>query len=249
MVKKVLLMTAVLAATGIAPALGADLAARPYTKAPFVAPVMSWTGCYIGGNVGGGWTKTHQEFAPPFAGVFSDNKGSAVIGGAQVGCDYQFNRFVIGVQGQFDFGQIKSTVVEPLFPTFTAGVQTNQIFTATARVGYLIDPSVLAYLKGGAAWAQTDLKVIGSVPSTFLSESAKSNRTGWTIGGGAEWMFAPGWSVFAEYNYMDFGTKLTQYVAGPNTVGAPNVLNVSTTAQTALVGINYKFSWGGLAKY
>ena len=31
--------------------------------------------------------------------------------------------------------------------------------------------------------------------------------TGWTVGGGAEWMFAPHWSVFAEYNFMGFGTR------------------------------------------
>ena len=234
-------------------ASAADLPARTYTKAPIAAAVMTynWTGCYVGGNVGGGWAHTRQEFAPPFTGLFSDNRGSDVIGGGQIGCDYQFDRFVIGAQGQFDFARINSSQVEPLFPTFTSTAQTKQIFTATARVGYLVVPSVLAYVKGGGAWTQSYLTSIGSVPITFLSESATSNRSGWTVGGGAEWMFSPGWSVFAEYNYMDFGTKLTQYVSGPNTIGAPNILNVKLTTQTALVGVNYKFNWGGpvVAKY
>jgi outer membrane immunogenic protein len=153
-------------------ASAADLAARPYTKTPVAAPLMTynWTGCYVGGNVGGGWAHTRQEFAlSPFTGtLFSDSRGSNVIGGAQVGCDYQFDKFVIGAQGQFDFGQINSSAIEPLFPTFTSAAQTKQIFTATARVGYLVVPSVLAYVKGGAAWAKTDLAVTGSVPVTFL---------------------------------------------------------------------------------
>jgi outer membrane immunogenic protein len=166
-----------------------------------------------------------------------------VIGGGQVGCDYQFDRFVFGAQGQFDFGRINSSAIEPLFPTDTSKTQAKQIFTATARLGYLVIPSVLAYLKGGGAWAQSYLSVIGSVPVAFLSESATVNRSGWTVGGGAEWMFSPGWSVFAEYNYMDFGNPTVRYVSGPNTFGAPNVLNVRMTAQTALVGLNYKFNW------
>src|SRR5665213_700457 len=226
-------------------ASAADLPAR--TKAPIAAPVMTsnWTGCYIGGHGGGGWARTRQEFAPPFTGLFSDIRGGDAIGGGQFGCEYQFDRFVIGAQGRFDFGQINSSQVEPLFPTFASTAQTRQIFTAAARAGYLVLPSVLAYVRGGEAWAQTYLASIGSVPNAFLSESATSNRPGWTAGGGAEWMFSPGWSVFAEYDYMDFGTRLTQYVSGPNTIGAPNILNVKLTTQTALVGVNYKFGWGG----
>jgi outer membrane immunogenic protein len=241
---------------GIGAASAADLPAREYAKAPVVAePVMTynWTGCYIGGNAGGGWVHTHQEFARvQFAGtLFSDSRGSDVIGGGQVGCDYQFDRFVIGAQGQFDFGQINSSAIEPLFPTFTSAAQTKHIFTATGRVGYLVVSSVLAYVKGGGAWAQTYLSVTGSVPAPFLSESATLNRSGWTVGGGLEWMFSPGWSVFAEYNYMDFGNGIAPYVSGPGTGGPPNVLSARLTAQTALAGVNYKFNWGGpvVARY
>jgi outer membrane immunogenic protein len=248
-------LLSVFAFAGISAAAAADLPGRVYSKAPAAAPAIAynWTGCYIGGNAGGGVAHTRQEFARvPFTGIlFSDSQGGDVIGGGQLGCDYQFDRFVIGAQGQFDFGRINSSAIEPLFPTFTSAAQTRQFFTATARAGYLVTPSVLAYVKGGAAWAQTYLTVTGSAPVPFLSESAFLSRSGWTTGGGAEWMFAPGWSVFAEYNYLDFGNGIAPYVSGPNTAGPPNVLNARLTAQTALVGVNYKFSWGNpvVARY
>ena len=162
--------------------VAAELPVRTYTKAPIAAPVapLNWTGCYLGAHVGGGWARTRQEFAPPFTGLFSDSQGSDFIGGGQIGCDYQFDRFVVGAQGQFAFARINSSQIEPLFPTDTSTAQTRHIFTATARAGYLVMPSVLVYAKGGAAWAETHLAVIGSVPFTFLSESVTSNRSGWT---------------------------------------------------------------------
>jgi outer membrane immunogenic protein len=245
-------LLSVFACAGLGAASAADLPARAYSKAP--ATLYNWTGCYLGGNAGGGFAHTRQEFAlAPFTGIlFSDSRGGDVIGGGQLGCDVQLDRFVIGAQGQFDFGRINTSAIEPLFPTDTSAAQTKQVFTATARAGYLVTPQVLAYVKGGAAWTQTYLTVTGSVPAPFLSESAVLNRSGWTVGGGAEWMLAPGWSIFAEYNYMDFGNGIAPYVSGPNTVGPPNVLNARLTVQTALAGVNYKFSWGGgpvVAKY
>ena len=83
--------------------------------------------------------------------------------------------------------------------------------TLTARGGYLVQPNVLLYVQGGAAWAET------------------TNNTGWTAGGGVEWMFVPHWSTFLEYNYMDFGTA-------SGTFGS-----VRSDTQTVLVGLNYKF--------
>jgi outer membrane immunogenic protein len=220
-------------------AAAADLPGRIQSKAPVVpTAVYNWTGCYVGANVGGGWSRTRQEFAPSAGVLFSDSSG--VVGGAQIGCDYQFERFVIGGQGQFEFGRINSSAIEPLFPTFTSAAQTKHIYTATARAGYLVAPSVLAYVKGGASWIQTYLSVTGSVPIPFLSESVTLNRSGWSVGGGAEWMFAPGWSLFAECNFMDFGNAIANYVNGPSTVGTPNVVSAKLIAETALVGVNYK---------
>src|SRR3982074_3431632 len=83
------------------PARGADMA-PPYAPAPIAAPVMvyNWTGCYIGGNVGGGWARTDQLEVAQVDGTlivppndYGRSERSAVIGGAQIGCDYQFSNF------------------------------------------------------------------------------------------------------------------------------------------------------------
>jgi outer membrane immunogenic protein len=85
----------------------------------------------------------------------------------------------------------------------------------------------------------------------MVGESANFGMTNYTIGGGLEWMFAPGWSVFGEYDYMDFGTKNVNFastglVPGFGPAGALADTNaVRPTIQTALVGVNYKFNLGG----
>jgi outer membrane immunogenic protein len=250
---------------GLGAASAADMAVKARPAPPPVV-VYNWTGCYIGGNVGGGWARTQQTQVAKVGGPdiipnndFGSSTGSDVIGGGQIGCDYQFaGNWVVGVQGMFDFGNIGSTHVQPTaFPNFPVGSfisvnTTKDIFTATARVGYLFTPQVLGYVKGGGAWARVDHIFNGTIPTPFLSESATGvNRQGWTVGGGLEWMFAPGWSVFGEFNYMDFGRKDISFVAGPNTVGAPDVVSTRLTTETALFGVNYKFNWAQpvVAKY
>src|SRR3954447_17009321 len=82
LMKKFLLATVALVALGATvPALAADLAARPYTKAPaYAAPIYNWTGFYIGGHVGG-------AFAGDNSLVGNDGR---FLGGVQGGFDYQF---------------------------------------------------------------------------------------------------------------------------------------------------------------
>ncbi|HYW64778.1 MAG TPA: outer membrane beta-barrel protein [Bradyrhizobium sp.] len=268
------LLTGSIAALAMAiavPALAADLAPR-YAKAPPPAPVMvyNWTGCYIGGNVGGGWARTEQSLVTSRGVAAVANLGTSersdFVGGGQIGCDYQWpgSNFVVGAQGMADFGNVRSTHIVPTaFPFFPVGSiasnnRLNYTVTATGRIGYLFAPQLLGYVKGGAAWANQDHNVIATLAAPFLLESANSvDRFGWTVGGGLEWMFAPGWSVFGEYNYMDFGRKNVGFVAGPAAApffvpSAPSdVVSTRLTVQQALVGVNYKFNWGGpvVAKY
>jgi outer membrane immunogenic protein len=272
-------LTGTIAAIAVAvavPALAADMAPR-YSKAPPPPPVIvyNWTGCYIGGNVGGGSARTEQRRVGLIDGTvinpaqdFGRSEKWDVIGGGQVGCDYQFaGNWVVGVQAMADAGNLRSSHIVPTafvgppaapIGSFISNNRVNYTVTATGRVGYLFAPQVLGYVKGGAAWANQDHNFVGTtaiagVTAPFLSETANNvDRFGWTVGGGLEWMFAPGWSVFGEYNYMDFGRKNISFVTAiPGSANPGDVISTRLTIQQALVGVNYKFNWGGpvVARY
>jgi outer membrane immunogenic protein len=255
------LIAAVGTTLGSCASLAADMP-RSYTKAPpvYQAP-PSWSECYLGGNVGAGRDKTYSlgtEFAgttfiPPFD--YGGSSGSAVIGGGQIGCDYQFaSNWVIGIQGKADFGKIASSNAVAPFPGITASYQLKNTEEVTARLGYAVSPAVLAYVKGGVAFANASASA-SALP--VLAETASFTRTGYTVGGGLEWKFAPGWSVVGEYNYLDFGTKssnlyATGLIPAFGTAGAlADTISLRLRSQEALVGVNYRFDWANpvAAKY
>lgn len=225
-----------LAALGmtVGAASGADLS-RPrqapvYTKAPVVAPSLSWTGCYLGGNGGGAWVHNREVDADNGIDLGSDAKAGA-IGGGQIGCDYQSGPFVFGVQGMFDWADIKGshTASDPDLALTSINNDAKYLATATGRIGYTVQPPLLLYAKGGAAWTRDDISLLaGGTPF----DAASNTRVGWTAGAGLEYMFAPNWSVFAEYNYAGFGAKTVDFpVAGP--------LDVKQNIQSAIAGINF----------
>jgi outer membrane immunogenic protein len=240
---------------GVASAGAAPAADLPLKAAPVAAPLYNWTGCYVGGNVGGGWTRvdttrfSQDTIGQSFA-LYGRENDSGFIGGGQVGCDFQTTNLVFGVQGTFDFGNINGRHALIDFPTFSETNDLKAIYTATGRVGYLWTPSFLGYVKVGMSWMQNKNQVLQ--PNGALLESASYTLPGMTAGIGGEWMFAPNWSVFAEYNYMWIeDTSGQHFTSAPGVFPPGEVLNVKQTAQTVLVGVNYKFHWGTpvVAKY
>jgi outer membrane immunogenic protein len=215
-------------------ALAADLGVpRP---APVYAPlpIPLWNGCYFGGNIGGAWAKAEYNDASTGGTVSASNSG--VAGGIQGGCDYQAGAWVIGLRDMFDGTSLDNNATFSTTPfTGTADSHTHWFDTLTARGGYLVIPNILLYVQGGAAWTSTDINLWNSAGGLIAQLS--NDRTGWTVGGGAEWMFAPRWSVFAEYNFMDFGTQ-SAAVTG---CGGNCAVSAKANIQDALVGINYKF--------
>ncbi|MET3909607.1 outer membrane immunogenic protein [Bradyrhizobium sp. S3.3.6] len=233
-------------------AQSADLGTRAYTKAPMApAPISVWSGCYIGGNVGGGWdrqdyTNVNPHRLPNFD--LGSERNSGVLGGGQVGCDYQVGSWVIGAQGMFEAADLRGSnhvvpgAADPQFPNvFDLSAKTSWITTATMRVGYAVLPQALIYVKGGAAWthAKLDYTITGMGVS---NNSGAETRSGWDIGGGLEYLFAPNWSVFVEYNHMDFGT---QTLNTQDAFGFIEPIRVSRRIDTVMAGVNFRFGpWG-----
>ncbi len=238
-----------LSATGIASA--ADM---PLKAAPPAAPAYNWTGCYIGGNVGGGWTRVDtSRFSQDTTGVSfadygrEDDKG--FLGGGQAGCDFQTTNLVFGIQGTFDFGNINGSHALPAFPNMSETNSLKAAYTATGRIGYLWTPSFLTYGKAGMSWMQNRNQVFQ--PNGALAESASYTLPGMVAGAGAEWMLSRNWSIFVDYSYMWIEDTSGQHFNAAAGFPSGEVLNVKQTAQTVLVGVNYKFHWDGpvIAKY
>jgi outer membrane immunogenic protein len=238
-----------LGASGVASA--ADMAVK---ARPVVAPVLyNWQGCYIGANVGGGWSRmdTTQVGDDALGPVFDDfgrEKDSGFIGGAQAGCDFMAGNLVFGVQGMGDFGNISGRHPITAFPTFSETNSLKSIITATGRIGYLWTPQLLGYSKVGVAFLRDRNQIF--TPAGALMETSSFTLPAMTAGVGLEYMFAPNWSVFGEWNYIwieDDGAQ--HFTPSPGFVG--ETLNTRQRAMTALVGVNYKFHWDGpvVAKY
>jgi len=230
--KSFLMGTVALAAIGMAlPASAADLAARPYTKAPAPVPVQiyNWTGFYIGGFGGYGWT---GDVTSRVGGI--DMTGG--FGGGTLGYNWQNGNFVYGIEVDAAGADISASVGVP--GVLWAKSQINAFGTVRGRLGITPSPSSLLYVTGGYAWANNKLSVdVGGI-------TASDSRThgGWTVGAGLEYMFAPSWSAKVEYLYADLDSQ--DYFNG-------TVASGRTSLNSVKAGINYHFNWGGpvVAKY
>jgi outer membrane immunogenic protein len=215
--RKFLALSLALCAATVALAAGqasaADLRFPPPTSAypgylpsAYLPPALpQWSGCYAGLNVGGAWANI--DVSSIVGGTLTANP-AGVAGGGQIGCDIQFDQWVFGVRDMLDATDLRSSAN---FLNGSVNSRTNWFDTLTAREGFLFQPNVLIYAQGGAAWSSTNVTVF-NLAGTQIGSFSNSSQ-GWTLGGGAEWMFAPHWSVFAEYNFMGFGGNNIQDVA------------------------------------
>jgi outer membrane immunogenic protein len=227
-------------------AAAADLPVRSPPPAFVAAPVFTWTGCYAGLHAGYGGGRLHWEDddSPVDAEGRTNNNQKGGFAGAQIGCNYQFNSYlVVGVQGDIAASDLRSklfrTVEDPLEPE-NFHTKTRWFGSVTGRLGYAVD-RFLVYGKGGVAFAQLQHRFEKFSPGEVSTFSGRSNRTGWTAGVGVEYAFNNSWSGFAEYNYMHFGQKgfsgtLTDG-GGTETENYRSRLNVHALK----VGVNYKF--------
>jgi outer membrane immunogenic protein len=230
-----LLAAAILAASQ---ASAADLPRKaPAYVPPLAPPPITWTGCYLGANVGGAFGNASATVD----GAEVSGNGSGFAGGGQIGCDYQFagTGWVIGFRNMFDGTSNKKSDTIGSGPLQNGVVNfNNQWFdTLTARLGYAVAPNWLLYGQGGGAWGHTSTNI------TFAGiqggETSKT-RSGWTAGGGVEWMFAPHWSAFLEGNYMDFGSR-DGTIVGNVVCTHGCAWSTKATEATVLVGVNYRF--------
>lgn len=216
-------------------AMAADLSRpRPapvYTKAPPAPALFTWTGCYIGGNGGGVFVR--KEVSEVGTGLSDGSVDfSGGLGGGQVGCNYQFSTWVVGIQGDWDWSGASGSFNNVLFPGEVDSAKVKSLASVTGRLGYAWDRFLL-YAKGGGAWERDDYS---ATTGAFVS-TASDTRTGWTAGGGGEYAFTDWLTGFVEYDFYDFGTNTENFSGTNGTFG----LRVKETKSVAKAGLNIKF--------
>ena len=187
--------------------------ARAYRVPPPPPPYYLWSGFYVGGHVGAGWS--------------DDGGGSGFVGGGQVGYNYQINNWVFGLEGEFSgttIGASANAVVSGGGVVLSGGATAHLdwIATLTPRIGYAFD-RWLVYGKVGAAWAHASASGSGSINGMpVVSFTADSTTSGAVFGVGTEYALGNNWSAKVEYNVFDFGSNTGNF-------------------QTLKAGANYRF--------
>jgi opacity protein-like surface antigen len=248
------------------------------TKAPVKAapgPVnfpVNWTGFYVGG-VGGGAFGGHADatFETPspdttilnsLPGATFSSRLAGVLGGGEIGYNYQMGSWVFGLEGDFVWTNARSSkacgiMVAPATPDApfnalfdsTCHDKLDWLATVTGRVGYSWGRA-LYYVKAGAAWTHEEFSVtcnadpplnaffglcVSPAANLLNTISASDNRTGWTAGFGAEFALTNNWSAKAETNYLGFGTRGL-------TLSDGTFVNSKLNFWESKIGVNYRFS-------
>jgi outer membrane immunogenic protein len=221
-------------------AAAADLPVRSAPPAPIIAaaPLFTWTGFYVGGQVGYGWNANDNDFVLPGgfvvqSGDFGD-EGDGFLAGVHAGYNVQFGSFVVGVEGDIEgvFGDDDDEDVVIVGPD---GVFTNYGFAGSAldwqgsiraRAGFAFDRALI-YATGGFAFAglSDGFGIVGDDDDTL---------TGWTLGAGVEYAFTNNLTTRLEYRYTNFD-------GGSNVFNDVDLGDNEIEFHTVRVGLSYKF--------
>jgi len=240
LMKKLIYVLTAATALISAPALAADL--RPPPPPP--PPMFTWTGFYIGIQGGFGAGDLERTLVTTGA-TFSHETSGGLIGGT-LGYNFQTGPWVFGFEADYAWADIGRSITcfEAIVPGLRCGSSLESFGTARLRLGGGWD-RVLLYGTGGLAFGDQAIFIEDTVTGERRSRSRFA--VGWTIGGGLEWAFYPGWSFKAEALYFDIeperlstgGTLLGALLAEP--VG----IDSRHTGVIVRGGINYRFNWGG----
>ena len=247
--------TTALVSAGAASA--ADLGARPYAKAPaYIEPLFNWTGFYVGGHIGGAWTNQQfvnngndlLGFGDLVPGQGFRQRSSGIMGGAQIGYNWQANNFVAGLEGTISGLNNKGTIANTVFGAGddVFDWRANVLATVVGRAGFAVQNN-LFYIKGGYAGVNNRLNVSDTVAPSTGSGGQTHWANGWTVGAGWEYGITQNWIVGLEYDYSAFERKNYQIAgASPGTYwfdAKPRDI------QSAVVRLSYKWGAPLVARY
>jgi outer membrane immunogenic protein len=220
-------------------ARAADLGVAP-VKAAFVPVSTNWSGLFIGAEGGTGWG-TDQLFFPGPLTRTSSFDTSGALAGVVIGTHFQLpgSNWVFGIEGNLDWADIKGTTSCPL-AGFSCSTKLDAYASGTGRIGYAWS-SFLLYGKAGFAWGR-DRAWGASATGAVVEHTTRIGRSGYTLGAGIEYMFAPNWAAKLEYDYTQFDSR-TVAAKTPAGTFIENIELSGRSFSTIKGGINYHFNW------
>ncbi len=260
-------------AIGTVSASAADLAARPYTKAPapIVAAAYDWSGFYLGINGGGASSRKCWDINPftitaPVIGILNVggpegcHTASGATAGGQIGYRWQSAAWVFGVEAQGNWADLSSSNLSQNALFAGTGVANRSRIDAiglfTGQVGYSWN-TFLLYVKGGAAVARDKYDsflttAFGGQPAGFVASRGDETRWGGVVGVGGEYAFSPNWSLALEYDHLFMGSHDVAMVYDP-ALFVPALLNhsehIRQDVDMVTLRLNYRFGGPVIAKY
>jgi opacity protein-like surface antigen len=218
---------------------GRAIAKAPIYKAPAAQPVYNWSGFYIGAYLGADWGATNWNFVD--AGATIDPHFAGLLGGGEVGYNYQIGKWVFGVEGDAGWTNARGTRPCPTGFFYNCEINVNWLSTATARIGYAYWDRLLLYAKGGAVIGRDQARSVcdtNSQATTVVligcpSQGDSKTQVGWTVGWGYEFGLTQNVSVKSEMMYFNLGSD--RY----NLAGIPT--DVQRSGFISTVGLHVRF--------
>jgi outer membrane immunogenic protein len=263
MIRLIIGWTAILALLGIR-----AVAADPLRAPLILVPSYNWSGCYIGGSVGGAFGRSNYSGSPAgdfltpapvgepsiipnLSAVTTDALSpSSLIGGGEIGCNWHIRSIVVGIEGDFSGWNLSRSSLatgpgDPELPgtSLTAATSESSHWLATVRprVGYAYN-DWLFYATGGAAFASIGFSqsVLFSASNSGMAGSVTSTLTGWTAGGGIEYGITRNWLLKAEYLFVGFPSQSVTEINPAFPTFTANASN-RLSASIVRIGLDYKF--------
>ncbi len=209
--------------------------------------IADWTGLYLGAHLGGAWGDS--DWFDLKAGDIGSHYPDGIVGGGQLGYNFQNGPWVWGPQASFSGSTLSGRHLDAVFQSGPAPEYDRDsidfLGTLTGRVGYAVGP-VLLYAQGGAAVAHARYSLVGFSSPGLEFAVGDSTKWGWTGGAGAQYTFAPRWSGFIEYDYLSFGSDVAslECTAVPNCgpAGAAAIgISIYEYFHIVKAGINLRF--------
>ena len=270
--KKTVLMSAIAFGAMVATASAADMPARgSVAPAPYVAPLFTWTGFYVGVNAGAAWHgdndcpglynytngvlgSRYTAFSPA-----CNSEDTAFTGGVQAGFNWQMGSVVFGIEGDVNWvgNDTKRGFVNYVGPngigsayaySLDGSAHSNMLGGLRGRLGWSFDRAML-YIAGGAAFRNSGRDEVvyaynnSGVQVAAFAPNSSRNNVGWSLGGGIEWAFTNNVSLKLEYLHSQFDRGDNVYVTSNSGYTGYAFFTDSRrdSVDVARIGINYRF--------